>query len=65
MKARSPTADRPSAPQPDLPDEAYDWLYAIVTEEAKQDPDWRTKARTGRGNIRGDLASPPKAPQSS
>lgn len=34
------------------------WLDDIVTDEAKKDPDWRAKARTGRGAITSALQAP-------
>ncbi len=59
---------RPPDPELNLPDEAYEWLYAIVTDEAKQAPDWRAKARTGRGSFmaspEADLQSLPHTAQS-
>ena len=42
-------------------DHGEDWLAKHVTDEAKEDPDWRRKALTGRGPIRPseESASPP------
>lgn len=43
----------PTTPQATLPQtaEAADWLDEVVTDEAKQDPNWREKAMTGRALI--------------
>jgi hypothetical protein len=27
------------------------WLDEVVTDEAKKDPDWRNKAKSGRGSL--------------
>jgi hypothetical protein len=53
--------NQPADPEISPADKAYEWLYAIVTEEAKQDPDWRAKARTGYGpiDVKPSAGSPP------
>jgi hypothetical protein len=38
------------------------WLDEVVTEEAKQDPDWRRKAKSGRGCIIAEPDSSQHAP---
>ena len=38
-------------------DACHDYLDELVTAEAKQDPDWRAKARTGRALIRAEADS--------
>jgi hypothetical protein len=53
-KGKSKLKDRKMANPVLLAQDKDDWLDEVVTDQAKQDPDWRVKARSGRGSIEVD-----------